>query len=172
MKKTNKSYHFCTKEFYEKLKKDGQINAGNIKYSTKDKNEYAYKYVFEEKAINNGNGMFFLWNDKKNKGSDIKYCNKEETNYILLELEVPSNISIITNYDNWCSFIMDLHEADGDYKLADEICREEYGIKDGLEGSYNAIYDFDDKSSIQQILIPYIEFNWITGVDYVENKIV
>lgn len=172
MKKTNKLYHFCTKEFYEKLKKEDRIKAGKIKCSNKDNNRYAYKYIFEEKAINNGNGMFFLWGDKKNKGSEIKYCKKENANYVLLELDVPIDISIKTDYDNWCSFIMDLHEANGDYGIADEICREEYGIKDGLEGSYNAIYDFDDKSSIQQILIPYIEFNWITGVDYVENKIV
>lgn len=172
MKNTNKLYHFCTKEFYEKLKKEGRINAGNIKYSIQDNKKYAYKYIFEEKAINNGNGMFFLWGDKKNKGNEIKYCNKEEANYILLELEVPSDIYIITNYDNWCSFIMDLHEADGDYKLADEICREEYGIKNGLEGAYNAIYDFDDKYDILQILIPYIRFNWVTDVYYVKNKII
>lgn len=172
MGKINKLYHFCTKEFYEKLKKDGEINAGNIKYSNQDKNKYAYKYIFEEKSINNGNGMFFLWSDKKNKGYSIDYCDKEEANYILLELEIPSDICIETNYDNWCSFIMDLHEADGDYKLADKICREDYGIKDGLEGSYNAIYDIDDELIILQILVPYIRFNWVTEVEYVKNKIV
>lgn len=172
MTKTNKLYHFCTKEFYKKLKRENKINAGNIAYSTPDNNRYAYKYIFEEKSINAGNGMFFLWNDKKNKGNEIKYCSKDNAKYMLLELEVPTEISIVTNYDNWCSFIMDLYEADGDYQLADEICREEYGIKDGLEGSYKSIYEFDYEYDILQVLVPYICFDWIKNIDYVENKII
>lgn len=172
MQRTNKLYHFCTKEFFEQLQQENIVIAGDIKQSVPDNNKYAYNYIFKEKNINNGNGMFFLWYDKKNKGSEIKYCKKEDANYILLELEVPTDISIVTNYDNWCSFIMDLYEADGDYKLADEICREDYGIKDGLEGSYKGIYDYDDKYDILQVLVPYMRYNWIIGIDYVENKII
>lgn len=172
MEKTIKLYHFCTLEFYEKLKEERIVPAGDIALSIPDNNKYAYKYIFEEKKINNGKGMFFLWHDKKNKGYEIKYCKKEDAKYILLELEVPRDIVTITNYDNWCSFVMDLYEADGDYELADEICRTDFGIKDGLEGSYNAIYDYDEEQDILQALIPYIDFFWITDKEYVKSKVI
>lgn len=162
-------YYFCTKEFYNKLKNGGEIKADNRKSIGNEK--YAYDYIFNNKKINKGNGMFFLWGDKNNKGNDIKYCTKEEASYILLELEMPKDICIETNYDNWCSFIMDLYEANGDYELADEICREEFGIKNGLDGSYDLIYDTDCKY-ISQLLVPYIKYNWIKNIYYVENKVV
>lgn len=171
MKEFKIGYHFCTKEFYNKLKEKQEIKADDRNCLELNLSS-AYKYLFKEKMINNGNGMFFLWGDKKNKGTTIKYCNENEASHILLELRIPADICIDTNYENWCSFIMDLEEADGDYQLADEICREDFGIKDGLEGSYNNIYDISGDKDILQILIPYIKYDWIESLSYVENKVV
>lgn len=170
MNNLKKAYHFCTKEFYEKLKEKQIIKADNRKST--DNNKFAYNYLFEEKNINNGNGMFFLWGDLYNKGYNIKYCSEVEANYVLLELDIPKDIAIDTNYDNWCSFIMDLYEADGDCQLADKICREQFGIKNGLEGSYNSIYDINLDTKIIQILVPYLDYNWIKSIKYTKNKVV
>lgn len=169
MNNFKKAYHFCTKEFYEKLKEKQIIKADNRKST--DNNKFAYNYLFEEKNINNGNGMFFLWSDLYNKGYNIKYCSEVEANYVLLELDIPKDIAIDTNYDNWCSFIMDLYEADGDCQLADKIYREQFGIKNGLEGSYNSIYDINLDTKIIQILVPYLDYNWIKSIKYTKNKV-
>lgn len=48
--------------------------------------------------------MFFLWSVLYNKGYNIKYCSEVEANYVLLELDIPKDIAVDTNYDNWCWF--------------------------------------------------------------------
>ena len=114
--------------------------------------------------------MFFLWENPTKKGKTIEFVDKSLANFVLLELEIPNNIGIDTDYDNWCSFIMDLYESDGDYKVADEICRE-IGIENGLDGSYQAIFKTDDYSNIQT-LVPYLKSDWIVSIQYTKNKIV
>lgn len=69
-----------------------------------------------------------------------------------------------------CNFILDLDEADGDLQLAEEICQES-GIKDGLEGSYQLIFEIEDDSNIQS-LVPCLKQNWITAIHYTKNKFV
>ena len=167
---TKKRFHFCTKEFLKELQEKSIIYADNRE--TNDRNKYAYDYIFfKEKKINNGNGMFFIWKDYNCKGNNIKLNdNPSDGEFVLLELNIPSNICIDTDYDNWCSFIMDLDEADGNYDIANEICLE-YGIKDGLEGSYKCIYDIDDNSRIQT-LIPYFDINWISNIKYTNIKVI
>lgn len=60
MKKEVKRFHFCKKEFYERLIREKEIYADD-REST-DNNRYAYKYIFSSPhKLNNGNGMFFAW---------------------------------------------------------------------------------------------------------------
>lgn len=163
-----KRYHFCSKEFLKALQTQQTIEAGP--HVSKDHNKYAYDFLFLKKQLNNGNGMFFLWEDPEKKGIPIQFVEEVQAEFVLLELNIPKGVGIETDYDNWCSFIMDLHEADGDLQVADEICRE-FGIEDGLQGSYQAIFATDD-SSIIQTLIPYLKWDWITAIHYTLNKVV
>lgn len=114
--------------------------------------------------------MFFLWENPEKKGIPIQLVDESKASFSLLELEIPDEIGMDTDYDNWCSFIMDLHEADGDLQVADEICQE-FGIENGLEGSYQAIFLTNESSNIQT-LVPYLKSEWITSIQYTENKII
>lgn len=68
---TKKRFYFCTKKFLKELQEKSIIYAD--KRETKDNNKYAYDYTFfKEKKINNGNGMFFLWEDYKCKGNKVE----------------------------------------------------------------------------------------------------
>lgn len=169
MKKEVKRFHFCKKDFYEKLMSEGVIHADD-RVST-DNNKYAYKYAFSTPhRLNNGNGMFFTWKNPLDLGYEIKYSEESNADYVLLEIDIPKELTIDTDYQNWCSFILDLYDADGDVKLANEYCIED-GIVGGIEGSYNAIFDIDNTSAIQT-LIPYIKSKWIKSVKYTKNIIV
>lgn len=167
---TKKRFHFCRKEFLKELQEKSIIYAD--KRETKDNNKYAYDYTFfKEKKINNGNGMFFLWENYKCKGNKVElYDTDNSGEYALLELDIPSELCTDTDYDNWCSFIMDLYEADGDYKIANEICIDA-GVTNGLEGSYECIYDIDENSRIQT-LVPYLDINWISDIKYTNTKVI
>lgn len=166
-----KCYHYCTKEFLQELIDKRVIYPKQaVNYtdvSNKIAEDYVKEYVFENKKINKGNGMFFCWSHPDYKG-DIEY--NDNGDYILLELYVPWQEAIKTNYENWCSLGMDLYEANGDYQLADKICREQYDIKDGLEGSYQAIFDTSDERDEIQYLLPYINSKWILQWYIVSNK--
>ena len=170
LKNIKKRFHFCTKEFLEELKNKSIIYADDR--NPKGSTNFAYDYIFfKEKKINNGNGMFFLWEDYKCKGNKINISNNpNDGEFALLELNIPSKLCIDTDYDNWCSFIMDLDEADGDYNLADEICIE-YGVEGGLKGSYQSIYNIDDNTRVQT-LVPYINFDWIEDIKYTNLKVI
>lgn len=110
--------------------------------------------------------MFFCWSHPNYKG-DIEFDDNGE--YLLLELEVDSDICLKTNYENWCSFAMDLYDADGDLNLADKYCKE-MGIKGGIKGSYNAIFDTSDNEDEIQILIPFISTSFIKSIKRCKNK--
>lgn len=165
-----KAYHFCTKEFYKELIMNGIIYANDKIYYRDELHkigeDYVKEYVFKVKKLNNGNGMFFAWSNPEYKGK-IKY--NDNGDYILLELNIPDGIGIKTHYENWCSLGMDIYDANGDYTLADKYCREEFGIKDGLEGSYNAIFELE-KYAETQILLPYIDSKWIRDISIVEKR--
>lgn len=167
-----KCYHFCDKNFYNSLLKDKLIHANNIINYTKNPfkigEDYVKEFVFKNKKINNGNGMFFAWSNPNYKG-EITYTDK--SNFILLELDVPEEICIKTNYENWCSLGMDIFEANGDLELANKICKEEIGIKNGLEGSYDAIFYIDENSEIQ-ILLPSINIEWVISASFVSKKFI
>lgn len=160
-----KCYHYCTNEFFHELM-DKQIIYANDVINTENAS-YVKNYVFKEKKLNKGNGMFFTWTHPDYKGP-IKY--DEKGKYSLVELEVPENIAIKTNYENWCSFQVDLDEANGNLELADKICREDYGIKDGLLGSYNAIFDLSDTKMEIQVLLPYIDLKWVKSTKNVHRR--
>lgn len=162
-----KRFHFCSKDFLKDLQTKGWIEAGEPHKS--GHLAYAYDYLFKTKQINGGNGMFFLWEHPDKKGV-IHWCDEAEASFVLLELSLPKDIVIDTDYDSWCNFILDLDEADGDLQLAEEICQES-GIKDGLEGSYQLIFEIEDDSNIQS-LVPCLKQNWITAIHYTKNKFV
>lgn len=164
-------YYFCTPSFLNQLKEQEKIEATPYTLNEEDHHVYAYDYLFHHKQINKGNGMFFLWQDPTKKGYSIEVTDESNALFVLLELEIPKEIIVETDYDNWCSFIMDLHEADGDLTLADEICRDEFGIEDGLEGSYRAIFDINENSNIQT-LIPYLKWEWVRNIQFTQNKII
>lgn len=165
----NKCYHFCTKKFFNELNSKKIIFPDNRE--SLNTNKYAYDYLFKYKNINNGNGMFFAWQNPSYKGYPIQYCDEDKANYVLLEMNVPINFCIKTNYENWCSFICDLDEANGDLNLADEICKEDYGIKDGLEGSFNSIFNISNIDQIQTLLF-HINIDWIKSYKFTKNIII
>lgn len=164
-----KAYHFCDKEFFYKLRDELKIEADDR--ITDEIRYFAYDYLYNTVKINNGNGMFFLWENPEARGYEIKYCDESKAESVLIEFEIPSELCVITDYYNWSSFIMDLHEANGDYEIADKICREEFGIKGGLKGSFNNIYHIDEHSIIQ-ILAPYFKYEWVKNFKFVEHKII
>lgn len=162
-----KCYHFCDVSFLEKLKEDNIVTANNIMTDCSSLKD-GYKYLFIDKKINKGNGMFFTWKNPQYKGYEIK--ENPEGKYALLELDVPKDIAVITDYENWCSFCLDLDEADGDLKVADENCKRLY---DGfsLRKSYESIFYIESDDRIQ-VLLPYIKKEWIQKSTIVEKKII
>lgn len=161
-------YHFCTNDFVEELLSKKIIYAdNNLRLKEDEPASYIKKYAFETMRLNNGNGMFFAWSNPFYKGN-INFS--KEGNYSLLELDLGDDkVEIKTNYENWCSFGTDIYEANGDLKEADKICRE-YGILNGLKGSYQAIFDTDDESDEIQVLLPYIKSEWIIDIKRCSNK--
>lgn len=157
-----KCYHYCENSFYEELLQKEIIEANDEVIIPDEKlaEHYVKEYAFKVKKMNNGNGMFFAWSNPAYKGN-IEFCDNGK--YSLLELEVEEDMVVKTNYENWCSFGMDLYDNDGDINEADEYCRE-IGIVDGINGSYNAIFDCSDQHSEIQILLPYIKKDWIQSV--------
>lgn len=157
-------YHFCNEDFYNNLIVQKEIIANdniNIpEFKHKHGEHYVKEFVFINKRLNNGNGMFFAWSNPDYKG-EIEF--DSEGKYYLLELNVPEDICIKTHYENWCSLGMDLYDVDGDIEKADTLCRELFGIKNGLEGSYEAIFEINEQDEIQ-ILMPYIKKDWINSV--------
>lgn len=165
-----KCYHYCDNDFYENLMKE-EIVYANDKISIENEKSgacYVKEYVFKVKKINNGNGMFFAWSNPEYKGPIELSSNGK---YILLELEVEETAIIRTDYENWCSFGMDLYDSDGDIKIADEYCKE-IGIINGIKGSYEAIFDCSDEHSEVQILLPYIKQSWIKSMRRCAKKYV
>lgn len=169
MKKV-KCYHFCNKEFVDKLQTDKEVVANNnLNLPVRDEfigEHYVKDYVFNRKKINDGKGMFFAWSNPSYKGEVIF---SDDGPWYLLELEVDDELVIKTHYENWCSFGMDLEDNDGDLEEADIFCRE-MGIKDGLEGSYNAIFCTDNLEDEIQILLPKINVGWIKSIRGCKKK--
>lgn len=168
-------YHYCSYDFFEELKSkrviyaddrshkfDKMGNSNNIEPIS-----YAKEYLFREKKINNGNGMFFAWTNPDYKGN-IVYLDKP--GFVLLKLEVPTDSIIKTDYENWCSFGLDIYDADGDLHLADVYCRNS-GIPEGLEGSYKSIFNIKDPSEVQ-ILLNKLSLDWVVDFKYVERKFI
>ena len=165
-----KCYHYRTGEFYKTLLKEQCIIANNqISLDVKTEKfpeDYVKEYVFIKKNINGGNGMFFTWSNPEYKG---KIVHDDSEQFFLLELEVEEDICIKTHYENWCSLGVDLFQNDGDINETDEYCKE-IGIADGLDGSYNCIYDISDTSDEIQILLPYINAEWIKSAIGVKER--
>jgi hypothetical protein len=158
---------YCTKEFYNELSEKEVIIADNRVNMRDDSTKYGYDYLFNKMNINNGNGMFFAWTNYDYKGN-INF-KEEETDFKLLKLDVDEYIK--TDYENWCSFCMDLDDCDGNLEEADAYCKEELGIEDGIVGSYNAIFDIDDNNEVQ-LLLPKVSASDIISVRNVNRKYV
>ena len=158
-----KCFHFCTGDFLTELQNKGVVVANDTinLLEPKDAASYAKEYAFITKQLNNGNGMFFAWSNPEYKGV-VKVCSGGK--YRLLELEVPKDECILTNYQNWCSFGTDLFDVDGDLDAADILCREEFGIVDGLQGSYDAIFDISDELDERQVLLYRLNSEWIKSI--------
>lgn len=168
-----KCYHFCKKKFYDELLRK-KIIIANKYISQNDLTEklpehYVKDYVFINKNINNGMGMFFAWSNHQYKGKTLFDDNGE---YYLLEILTDEKNCIKTHYENWCSFGMDLYENNGDLHETDIYCKEEFGIIDGLNGSYNAIYDISNTNDEIQILLPYINLDDVKSAKRCLNKFV
>lgn len=164
-----KCYHFCSSDFYKKLLKENIIYAdSDLRLNDGEPASYVKKYAFITEQLNKGRGMFFAWSNPCYKG-EIEFDNNGS--YILLELSMKNeDIAILTNYENWCSLGVDIHLCDGDLKLADEYCREEYHMKNGLKDSYNAIFDVSNSLDEIQVLLPFIKKNWIKSARRCGNK--
>ena len=148
-----KCYHFCSNEFYNDLINKGMIIADNRINNKADSTKYGYDYVFNKMKINDGNGMFFSWVNYKYTGwGRDMIITKEENKYKLLELEVDDYI--LTDYNNWCSFCLDLEEK-----------------VPNAEDMYSTIYNLDDEEAIQ-VLLRKISVNDIVNVYNVDRKII
>lgn len=161
-----KRYHFCSKEFLRDLQTQEVIEAG-----IPDKSgslRYGYDYVFQTKQLNGGNGMFFLWETLERKGT-VDYCEEEDASFVLLELAIPRQEALDTNYDEWCNLCSVLDEADGDLILADDYCHDY--INGGLDQAYELLFDLGDDCLIQT-LVPRLNQAWITAIHYTKNKFV
>lgn len=167
-----KCYHFCSNEFLKELLKRKEILATPYKMPNTEfilPEHYVKEFVFNIKKINAGTGMFFAWSNPSYKGN-VMY--DDNGKYSLIEFEVDEDICLKTNYENWCSLGTDLFDVNGDLQLADKYCREEFGIVNGLEGSYEAIYDISDRNMEVQILLPYLKADWIKSLKRVAKKYV
>lgn len=162
-----KVFHFCTREFYEELLEKKEIIADDRDYDLDIPAGYIKNYAFNIMKINNGCGMFFTWTHPDYKGP-VKY--DPHGDYALLELDVNEDLAIKTNYENWCSCALDIFDCNGDLKEADLYCREEFGIKNGLKGSYEAIFDISNSSDEIQVLLPLLKSEWIISCRYCKNK--
>ena len=158
-----KCYHFCSNEFLSQLLECGVVDANKkLNLIKGEPASYVKDYAFNVKKINNGNGMFFSWSNPSYKG-DIKF--DENVSFSLIELEIEDDsIAIKTNYENWCNLGVDIEEANGDLELADKYCREDYHIVDGLQGSYNSIFDISDDQMEIQVLLPFLKKEWIKSI--------
>ena len=162
-----KCYHFCTIDFYKLLLEKNKIIANeNINYhDPKIPEDFVKEYVFREKRLNNGKGMFFCWSNPHYKGN-IDF--NDNGKYCLLELEIDEYLCIKTHYENWCSLAMDLYENDNNLIETDKYCKS-IGMVNGLLDSYNSIFNIRELEEVQ-ILIPYIESGWIKNMVRTNNK--
>lgn len=161
-------YHFAHVDFYNELKEKVSISCNDSLKNIGALTPFAYEYAFKYKKLNKGNCMFFTWANTTEKWFHPEFV--EIGDYVLLEMSIPNELLIETDYDNWCSFITDLDFADGDLEVAGEIYREQGG-KGGIEESYNDIFNLTG-SIRRQCLVPRLEFNWIKSVRYVKSKII
>ena len=162
-------YHYCKNEFVQELVEKGEIQANkyikpNVEMLLPE--DYVKDYVFNKRNINAGHGMFFAWSNPAYKGK-IQY--DEHGEYSLIKFEIDDKICVKTNYENWGSLGVDIYEADGDLELADVYCKE-YGFINGLQGSYESIYDIYDTSMEIQILLPYLKAEWIKSIKKVKQR--
>lgn len=144
-----KCYHFCSNEFYNELIVKGEIVADDRINNRNDATRYGYDYIFNKMKINNGNGMFFSWVKYDYTGWTVNIT-EEENEYKLLELEVDDYI--LTDYNNWCSFCLDLEE----------------NIPE-VDDMYKTIYMIDDENAIQ-VLLRKISVVDIVNVYNVDRK--
>lgn len=144
-----KCYHFCSNEFYDELINKGEIVADNRVNNRNDATRYGYDYIFNKMKINNGNGMFFSWVKYDYTGWTVNIT-EEENDYKLLELEADDYI--LTDYNNWCSFCLDLEENVPE-----------------AENMYKTIYMIDDENATQ-VLLRKISVDDIVNVYNVDRK--
>ena len=171
----SKLYHFCCQEFLERLIDTGEVKPVNQLYQGNRRR--AYDILFQR--LNNGNDMFFAWGALENKGDKIEYIEKDkvtDSTYVLLELDVPEDEFISTNYYNWCDLIWILEHGETP-QGAGEIAQEEFGTPgktpvEAFETIYSCVFNLEDGYHYEQMLLKTIKKEWITGIKYVANKII
>lgn len=155
-------YHFCSKIFLTDLK-NKKIIYPNRNYIKENNRTNAYNYLYEKIGVDS---LFFAWGSKDNKNSEIEYSN--DSDFLLLTLEVPDNEFIITDYYNWCDVIFCLDEKNT-LEDAEIIAQEE--MRCSFEIVYNSIFSINENRNIQ-ILLKSISYDWIRNIEYVKDKII
>lgn len=169
-----KCIHFCDKLFFESLMKSGVIYADsrgvNPSKEQCKRSPYlhAYKYVFGEKRLNEGNGMFFFW-DFFDKNIEGHGCSKGD--YVKLVLEIPSEEVVKTNYEDWRSFSVDLWEHDGDINSLLDFYDNEPWCSNGIDQAYENIFK-DLEGERLQYLSKKIDASWIICAGKSNKKVV
>ena len=70
-------------------------------------------------------------------------------NYLILELEVPDNIPLLTNFYDWSDLLFD----------------EEEGFSGDRKTLWNNILDVNEQSVEIQVILPYLRKSWVKNVN-------